>query len=327
MRIFIAGGTGVIGRRVVGLLVDAGHQVTAVARSEAKARLLSELGATPARVDLFDPSSLEEAVSGHEAVFNLATAIPPGVSAMKKSAWEANHRIRREASANLVSAAKKAGVQRFIQESITLLYADGGEGWLDEDAPLSPTWVSASAYEAEQNVRRFGEDGRMAVVLRFAGFYGPDSGHTVDMIAAAQQGKAWAMGAKSAYTSSITTDDAAAAAVAALDAPSGVYNISDDEPLRRVDFFAALGDAVGQQRLRYPPAFLGRLAGPKLAMMLRSQRVSNQRFKEATGWRPRQASARDGWSAVVAEAGRTTAETGAADSAGHLALRRLVGQA
>jgi nucleoside-diphosphate-sugar epimerase len=281
--------------------VDAGHQVTAVSRSPEKGRLLSGLGASPVGVDLFDPQAVDAAVRGHDVIFNLATAIPRGADAAKESAWLTNHRIRREASANLVRASRTAGVQRFIQESITLLYADGGEALLREDAPIEATWVTASAAEAERNVRVLDAGETVAIVLRFASFYGPDSHHTLDMIGAARNGEAWAMGAESAYSSSIMIDDAAAAAVAALDAPPGVFNISDDKPVRRGEFFEVLGDAVGR-RLRYPPASAGQLADPKLDMMLRSHRVSNERFRRTTGWRPRYVGVRDGWPAVIAEA-------------------------
>ena len=300
MRIFVAGATGVLGRRVVGLLVTSGHQVTGVARSDAKAAELTELGAIPKRVDLFDATEVGEAVGGHDVVYNLATSIPLGNSAARKSAWTTNHRIRRIASANLADAATTGRVQRLIQESITLLYADGDEQLLDENSQVKPTWVTASALDAEQTALHFATDGKTAVVLRFAGFYGPDSHHSVAAIQAAQNGKAAAMGPKSAYLSAVTTDDAAEAAVAALVAETGIYNISDDEPLTRFEHFSALGHAVDRQSLRFPPALLGRLAGPKLEMVLRSQRVSNQRFKDATGWQPRYPSAREGWPGVVA---------------------------
>ena len=108
------------------------------------------------------------------------------------------------------------------------------------------------------------------------------------------------MGPADAYLSSVVTDDAAAAAVAALGVDTGIYNVADDEPLTRRRHFDALGQAVGRDRLSYPPAILGRLAGSKFEMLLRSQRVSNQRIKDATDWAPRYFNAEAGWSAVVA---------------------------
>lgn len=306
MRIFVAGATGVIGRRVTRLLVDAGHRVTGLVRSEEKAFELAAVGAEPARIDLFDADAVHTTVSGHDVVYNLATAIPPASEAWKKSAWETNHRIRREGSSILTRAAMAAGARRFVQESITLVYADAGESWLDESAPVEPTWITTSALDAEESARRFGGDdpmaageGRTAVVLRFALFYGPDSHHSLAAIEAARHGWAMTMGPKDAYLPAIQIDDAAAAAVAALEAPGGVYNVADLEPLTREAHFAALGRAVGRDRLHHPPAFLGWLMGPKNRMLMRSHRVGSRRFREATGWQPRYESAREGWPAVV----------------------------
>ena len=220
-----------------------------------------------------------------------------------------NHRIRREASDNLALAAATEGVFTFIQESITLLYDDGGVVTLDEGAPTAPTWITASALEAEGHCLRFGQGGGAAIVLRFAGFYGPDSHHTQDLITAAHKGWAMSMGPKSAYLASITTDDAARAAVAALNATSGVYNVSDDAALTREEHLAALADAVGVRRLRYPPAFVGRLMGPKMAMALRSHRVVSDKFKTATGWKPKHADAWSGWRAVLGADGTDTRYT------------------
>lgn len=148
MKVSVAGATGVIGRRVTRLLIEAGHRVTGLARSEENARQLAAVGADAGRVDLFDLDRVRRAVAGHDVVYNLATAIPPSSAAWRKSAWETNHRIRREGSRNLVQAALAVGARRFVQESVALLYAEGGDRCLDEAAPVDPTWITASALDA-----------------------------------------------------------------------------------------------------------------------------------------------------------------------------------
>src|SRR6476646_3660014 len=109
MRVFVAGATGVLGRRAVARLVAAVHQVTGVARSPEKDALLESLGARPVRVDLFDPDARTLALAGHDAVVNVTTKIPPMAQMALTSAWNENERIRREASGNLVDAAIAAG--------------------------------------------------------------------------------------------------------------------------------------------------------------------------------------------------------------------------
>src|SRR5919197_900673 len=121
MRIFVAGATGVVGQRAVPLLVEAGHEVTAVARTPEKAAWLRSVGATPVSVDLFDAAAVTEAMAGHDVVINLATSIPPASRAARRSAWAGNDRIRTVASANLAGAAIATGAGRYIQESISLI--------------------------------------------------------------------------------------------------------------------------------------------------------------------------------------------------------------
>lgn len=299
-KVFVAGATGVIGRRVVARLVEAGADVTGVARSERKQAELRARGATPVRVSLFDRDAVAGAVAGHDVVCNLATAIPTGERAADPAAWEANDRLRREGSRNLVDAALTTGATRYVQESLILLYADGGDEVLDETAPLEPTAITACALEAESQAERFATRGGAGVALRFGLFYGFDSAHSVDAIEAVRAGQPAELGPAEAYRSSVTTDDAASAVVAALGAPSGVYNVADG-PVRRGEFVEALARALGVAAPEQPTVVPD--LPPEQRMMLRSQRASSQRLTAATGWRPRFPSAREGWPFVVAELG------------------------
>jgi nucleoside-diphosphate-sugar epimerase len=306
MRVFVAGATGVIGRRAVRALVAAGHQVTAAVRSPAKAELARSLGATPVEVSIFDPGGLRAAVAGHEAVCNLATHIPPLVRAADPRAWEENTRIRTEGSHNLVDAALAANASVYVQESIAFLYGDHRDEWLDAAAdPITSNRFSEPIRACESEAKRFTGAGGRGVVLRFGMFVAPESEQSVTMARSARRGLSLYPGDAAGYFPSIHADDAAAAVVAALDAPSGTYDVVDDEPLTRGEQRAAMAAAVGRPRLlqvRTPKKIVGPLGD--------SQRVSNRRFREATSWSPRYVSARESWSATAQEAGIEPALSG-----------------
>jgi nucleoside-diphosphate-sugar epimerase len=297
MRVFVAGATGVVGRRAVARLVIAGHEVTGVARSPEKDALLDLLGAHPVRVDLFDAGAVRAAVAGHDAVVNLTTKIPPIAQMKRTSAWDENERIRREVSGHLVDAAIAAGATVFVQESLAFMYGEHGAEWIDAaGTPLTQSLFSAAIAAAEENVARFRTQGGRGIVLRFGRFYAPESDQTAATVRAARRGLVLDVGGAETYTPTIDADDAASAVVAALDAPAGTYDIVDD-PLTRTEQSAALAAVVGRRRLRRPPAWLT----PKMASYLAaSQRVSNRAFREATSWRPLSPDVRVGYRKVVA---------------------------
>lgn len=300
MRVFVAGATGVLGRRAVPRLVEAGHAVTGVARSAPKADLLRSLGAQPVEVDLFDAASVATAVDGHEVVVNLATKIPSPTRAARRGAWAESHRIRCEASRNLVDAALAVGAERFVQESIAFIYPDSGNRWIDEDVRLDPPALGRSSQAAEVQAGRFSDAGGVGVVLRFGQFYASDAVHTRYMRRMARLRLPPLPGPKAAYGPAVAASDAAAGVVAALDAPRGTWNVSDDEPLTRQMFNRAVADALGLKPALGTGTALLRLSSTT-RFYLRSQRVSNQRFKDATGWSPRYPDAGAGWRAMVAE--------------------------
>ena len=306
MRIFLTGATGVVGRRVLPHLVSAGHEVTAVGRTPEKRERLRALGAAPVAADLFDAAALRPAVAGHDAVVNLATSIPPSSRALLRSAWRDNDRIRTVASANLVDAALAAGVGRFVQESFAPIYEDGGDAWLDENSPRRAARYNRSVLDAEGAAERFARSGGAGVVLRFALFYGPDSGFTLDTIRYVRREWAPAFGAPSGFVSSVSHDDAASAVVAALGLPAGTYNVTDDEPLRRREYYDSLAAALGVGPPKFPPAWLARFAGSIGETLSRSQRIANRTLRGASGWRPAAPSVREGWRSVVAQLGGAT---------------------
>ncbi len=301
MRVFVAGGTGTLGRPTLGLLRTAGHDVLALARTPERAADLRALGVEPVVADLFDLRAMTGVLDGCEAAFHLATRIPPLTQMRKLAAWRDNDRLRSQGSSVLVSAALAAKVRIYVQESITFLYESRGDEQLFETAPLDAPQPLASARDAERETARFTARGGQGVVLRFGAFYGPAAPSTSATIKLARWGLFPIVGSGDQYMSSIHVDDAAAATVAALAAPAGIYNVVDDEPLPMREYAAALTEAFGFRRARHLPLWLARLTlGAGFQALTRSQRVNNTMFKAVTSWTPRHASVRQGWRAVAA---------------------------
>ncbi len=297
MDVFVTGATGALGRVTVPQLLADGHRVRALARSEANHAALGAAGAEPVAADLFDAASMAEATAGADAILHLATRIPPAMKVRSKRAWAESDRIRRIGTKHLVDAAFVNGVQCLVYNGFYAVYADSGDRWIDaEDGAVNPPWFLKTNMEAEAHVARFAESGARGVSLRMGWFLGPESLQTVELLSYARRGLAAVPGAAEAYLPSIWVEDAGSAVVAALRAPSDVYDIVDDEPLTRTAYTGALAAAAGRRSLRRPPMFLMRLlAGSVGEAMGRSLRISNRRFKEATGWTPSVRDAREGY--------------------------------
>lgn len=300
MKVFVTGGTGAIGGHAVPALIAAGHAVTALARSPEKAAELSERGAEPVRISIFDRVALTEVMAGHAAVVNLATAIPPMTTFMRTSAWRDNDRIRTEGSAAIVDAAIDAGVDRVVQESVCMLYPDCGAEWIDENVPTDRYPMARGNLAAEANANRFSEVGGVGIVLRFGWFYGPGATHSEQLLALARRHICVQMGRADGYVSSIHMADAGAAVAAALQAPAGTFNVVDDQPLTKWGYAEALAEAARTRPWLRAPGRAALLLGDRSTSLTRSLRVSNEKFREATGWAPRYANARDGWIATAA---------------------------
>jgi nucleoside-diphosphate-sugar epimerase len=300
MRILFTGATGVIGTVAVPRLVDAGHEVVAVHRTASDAAHLESVGAQPAMVDLFDGGAVDRAVRGADAVIHFATAIPPQDRMRKRSSWHDNDRLRSAATGILADAAAHHGVERFIQESITFIYADAGDEWIGEQGAIDPCWdVLNSVRDAEAHVAAFTAAGGTGTVLRLSHLYGPGraSGSYLTAVAAR---KMPVIGSGDNYVSHLHTHDAATALVAALGAPAGIYNVTDDDPLPASRSLGALAELLGAPRPRSIPLWLAKgLVGGGARLLSASQRVANTRFRTATGWAPVFGSVEEGWADIV----------------------------
>jgi nucleoside-diphosphate-sugar epimerase len=288
-KVVITGSTGVIGRRAVRELLTAGHHVTGVTRSARGREQLDSLGASAVEADVFDEESLRRAFDGADTVVNLLTHVPSADRMADPSAWAENDRVRTDASGAIARAAHAVGAQRLVQESIAFVYADGGDAWLDEDAPVAGGGVTTTALTAERNVREL-FDGE-AVVLRFGLFMGPDSGSTRAALEAARGGVSVAIGPPHAYRPTLWLDDAAAAIAAALRVPAGTYNVADTDPPTNAEIDAALAAAAGVEALR--------TRAPQDGPLARSQRVSSRRLRAASGWAPRVRAGTETWGRIA----------------------------
>lgn len=312
MTLFVTGATGVLGRPTVDALVAAGHDVRAVSRGADKATQLRDAGAEPVPVDLFDLEPLLGAVAGSDAVVHLATNIPPMAKMARRSAWELNNRLRTQATANLLAAARAHSITRFVKESITFTYVGSPDAWLDEQSPvIDPAGALEPTLDGERMVTDFTHGGGDGVVLRFALFYGPRNRSTDEALRLARIRRAAVPGPARSYLSSLHTDDAASAVVAALEVPAGIYNVADDEPMTRRAFVDSFSEAFGLPHLALAPAPVIRAVGGSAGRALSaSQRISNRGFRDASNWAPAYRNAREGWVAVAATRDHERMESG-----------------
>jgi nucleoside-diphosphate-sugar epimerase len=283
----VVGATGVIGRSAIPALLRAGHDVVGLARSAERAEVLHRMGATARRVSLADHDGLAAMFAGADAVCNFATRVPIGLAAARPGAWRANDRLRTDGVRRVVEAAREARVRRVVQESVTFLYADQGDDWITEDAPLEITRATEPASVGESLLQDFTCGSRAGVVLRFGSIIGDDP-MTRFLSDAARRGRAVGVGSPQGWAHVVHGDDLGSAVVASLGVPGGVYNVGA-EPVLRADLVAGLSESVERESVGFVGPVVRRLGGVRLEPLTRSLRVSSEHFSTSSGWRPSRA--------------------------------------
>ena len=277
MTVFLAGATGVLGRALVPRLVARGHRVRAIARRRPLTRL-------PEGVELIEAdllaADLRRLVDGCDAVIHIATAIPSDPST--PGAWDDNARLRTSGTRRLLAAALACGVSRYVQQSIVMAYRDGGDAWLDEQAPLDDSPARATVcgpvIERETMIREVEPQTLAWTILRGGSFVGEGTGQRA-LIERLRDGTVVVAGDGSNYVSLVNVTDMAAAVAAAVQvAPAGsTFNLVDD-PLRYGDYVDALADPIGVPRP---------VRAPKLPLPP-SWRCTNRAAQTVLGWIPRE---------------------------------------
>lgn len=238
MRIFLAGASGAIGRRLVPLLIADGHAVTGTTRAAAKAEALRKAGATPAVVDVYDAEALGKAMqaAAPEVVIHQLTDLPQVDDPTKLGASrEANARLRIDGTRNLIAAALAAGAKRVIAQSIAFIYAPGDGPRIETDTLAmqpdgTPGTTLRGVLSLEQQV--LDAPGIAGVVLRYGRLYGPST---------------WNESGRPSGTNVLHVDAAAQAARLALTRGQGIYNIAEDD--------GAISSAKARRELGFDPSF------------------------------------------------------------------------
>ena len=275
MRIAVAGTGTAAGEVVVPWLRQSGHEVVDLRR--------------PASTSP-DAAALAEAVTGCEVALHLAGT--PGRLARRRP-WrrggEGSEGVRL-----LASAAEAAGVHRLVTTSSSLLYADQGPSWITESSPVCVTSATEPTSESEHAVQRFADAPcRVGVVLRLGLVLG-DSTTARWSVRAAQRRRPVGLGDPEGFMHVVHSDDVGPAVDAALEAPSGIYNVGSEPPRRR-ELVAALAEAAGLTGCALLGPVRGRWAGADAEPLGRSLRVSSSRFQAQTGWSPCRRSVDRSW--------------------------------
>jgi 2-alkyl-3-oxoalkanoate reductase len=307
MRVLVAGATGVIGRPLVKVLCEAGHEVVGTTRSQQRGELIRSVGADPLVVDARDTDALRAAViaSRPEVVINQLSNLPQKLDYKRaERTFGPTTDLRGRVGPALAGAAAEAGATRLIAQSVCFYYASTGKPAHDEDDPLielpaeMPQAKAALALEALE--RSTVETPRLeGVVLRYGFFYGPLSAFASD--------GAWAkdtrrrrfpiIGKGTGTFSFIHMEDAVSATVLAVERGSGIYNVCDDEPARMSEWLPVYAEALGAKPPRRVPVWLaGWVAGKQAALnATRLEGASNEKAKRELSWQPKYPSWRQGF--------------------------------
>ena len=303
MRVFVAGASGAVGRRLVPQLIDAGHEVVGTHNSTSSAALLERLGARPVKLDLLDARAVREAVleAEPEAIVHEATALANATWGRNcDKVFAATNELRTRGTDALLAAARAAGVHRFVAQSFaSYRYVREGGPVKSEDDPLDPT-PPANARQSFAAMVHLDDavadaDG---IVLRYGLFYGARNDGLIEPV---HKRRYPIIGEGGGITSWIHLDDAAAATVLALehDGPA-IYNIVDDEPAPVREWLPVLAQALGARPPRRFPVWLARLVAGEAAVVMGTDArgASNARAKRELGWTPRYPSWRRGFYAT-----------------------------
>ncbi len=284
MKVFLTGASGVMGGATIDALQDAGHEVVGLVRTQQTAAQVEAAGAQSVLGDIYDRSVLLEGMRGCDAVANLATKVPVGKGALRPGSLKAIDRIRLYGSKVVAQAAADAGVAHLVQQSLSFIYADQGDEWIDERSPVDVTRATEPVVVAEENVRVFDAVGGTSVCLRFGLITGDDP-NTAWLFRRAAAGRSIGLGEEESWMHVIHPDDVGTAVVHALTAPGGIYNVGAD-PVQRRDYVDTIAMAAGRSAGAFLPHWILRLGAEKLEILIRSQRVSSQLFSDRTGWHP-----------------------------------------
>ena len=286
MKVFLAGGSGAIGVPLIRELIAAGHEVTALTRSDANAPTLRALGAAPAIADALDAAALRRVVAAAQPthVIHQLTALPKGGPRSARDI-EPTNRLRIDGTRNLIDAAIAARATRIVVGSFAMFR--GGD--LQQVPAVMRAAADAVRSMETQTLEASRRGAIEGVVLRYGLFYGPETGSTQQMTAMAKRRLLPAIRGDNSLLPCIHVDDAARATVPALDrAPAGsVYDIVDDRAVSFSEINAALAAAAGAPRPFALPSWLPRLVAPYLATVI-AMRVplSNNKARAELGWRP-----------------------------------------
>jgi nucleoside-diphosphate-sugar epimerase len=299
MRVFVAGGTGVIGRRLVPQLVARGHQVTATTTSAGKLGLLKQLGAEGIVMDGLDAVTVGEAlaVARPDVIVNQMTALSEshaGKPNLRRADrfFATTNRLRSEGIDNLLAAAEATGVSHVVAQGHASMNGIRQGGWVKtEEDPLEVIEGTKAINHLEDVVVRAG-----GAVLRYGGFYGP--GANDDQIKLVLKRLFPLVGGGTGYVSWVHVDDAASATVLAVEQKAkGVFNIVDDEPAPASEWLPYIAECAGAKPPRRVPAWLARLLAGDMAvgMMTEGRGFSNAKAKRELGWELRYPSWRQGF--------------------------------
>jgi len=305
MKVFVAGATGAVGKRLVPLLVARGHEVVGMTTSAEKIQALQAMGASGVVANGLDRDSVLRAVTltQPDVIVHQMTGLT-GASSFKEfdKEFALTNRLRTEGTDNLLAAAKAAGVTRFIAQSYgSWNYARTGTALKSEQDTMDPT-PPANQRESLAAIRHL-EDAVVAaggIALRYANFYGPGTGFALDgdLVELVRKRRLPIVGDGAGVWSFIHMDDAATATIAAIErGEPGIYNVVDDEPAPVAVWLPELAKALDAKPPRRVPVWLGRLATGEVgvSMMTKIRGTSNAKIKRDLGWRPFYASWRDGF--------------------------------
>jgi nucleoside-diphosphate-sugar epimerase len=299
MRVFVAGGTGVIGRRLVPQLVARGHQVTATTTSAGKLGLLEQLGAEGTVMDGLDAAAVCEAVAAArpDAIVNEMTGLSEahaGKPNLRKAErfFSITNRLRSEGIDHLLAAAEATGVSHVVAQGHASMNGIRQGGWVKtEEDPLEVVEGTKAINHLEDVVVRAG-----GAVLRYGGFYGP--GANDDQVKLVLKRLFPLVGGGTGYVSWVHVDDAVSATVLAVEQKArGVFNIVDDEPAPASEWLPYLAECAGAKPPRRVPAWLARLLAGDMAVgiMTEGRGFSNAKAKRELGWELRYPSWRQGF--------------------------------